>query len=212
AKGKQKYIPHLAAARFRPTMDWTKEEAEEAFRSRSYPFPVDRVEYISCIEGMKNLPDACVDMIIADPPFGINFNQLEVLYNRKSEHIVRGYQEVHASDYFEFTEKWISELPRLMKEHAGVWIFSGWTHLDSILNSLRKNKLTIINHIIWKYQFGAFTKRKFVSSHYHILFAVKNEKEYFFNKFEHYPLDVWDINRTYRRGKSKNATKLPVDV
>jgi len=28
----------------------------------------------------------------------------------------------------------------------------------------------------------------------------------------HYPLDVWEINRTYRRGEAKNATKLPDEL
>jgi DNA modification methylase len=28
----------------------------------------------------------------------------------------------------------------------------------------------------------------------------------------HYPLDVWDINRTYNRGEVKNATKLPNEL
>ncbi|MEE9409954.1 MAG: site-specific DNA-methyltransferase, partial [Candidatus Heimdallarchaeota archaeon] len=85
-------------------------------------------------------------------------------------------------------------------------------HLIDVLNALKDNKLTLINHIIWKYQFGVFTRRKFVTSHYHILFAVKNEKDYFFNKIEHYPEDVWHINREYNRGVKKNATKLPPDV
>ena len=98
------------------------------------------------------------------------------------------------------------------RQDAGVWIFSGWTHLIDVLNALKDNKLTLINHIIWKYQFGVFTRRKFVTSHYHILFAVKNEKDYFFNKIEHYPEDVWHINREYNRGVKKNATKLPPDV
>jgi site-specific DNA-methyltransferase (adenine-specific) len=69
--------------------------------------------------------------------------------------------------------------------------------------------LKLINHIIWKYQFGVFTKRKFVTSHYHILFTVKNPKAYLFNKIDHYPEDVWIINRPYATGKEKNSTKLP---
>jgi site-specific DNA-methyltransferase (adenine-specific) len=99
-----------------------------------------------------------------------------------------------------------------LKDDAGVWIFSGWTNLVDILNSLRDNNLKLINHIIWKYQFGVFTRRKFVTSHYHVLFAVKNEKNYFFNKIEHYPEDVWHFKREYERGVKKNATKLPVDL
>ncbi len=72
--------------------------------------------------------------------------------------------------------------------------------------------LKVINHLIWKYQFGVFTRKKFVTSHYHVLFLAKDPKQYFFNKIDHYPLDVWDIPRTYRPGEVKNGTKLPEEV
>lgn len=207
-----KYIPHKAAAEFQPTMDWTKEEAEQLYQDRDFTFEIDVVYYSDCINGMKKLPPESIDMIIADPPFGLNFNEMEVLYNRDSDFVAEGYTDVAIDNYTEFTENWIKELPRIMKEDAGVWIFSGWTNLVDILNSLRANRLALINHIIWKYQFGVFTRRKFVTSHYHLLFAVKDEKNYFFNKIEHYPLDVWEINRGYERGTKKNATKLPTEV
>ncbi|NHI94471.1 MAG: hypothetical protein EAX96_18415 [Candidatus Lokiarchaeota archaeon] len=66
--------------------------------------------------------------------------------------------------------------------------------------------------MIWKYQFGVFSKKKFVTSHYQILFAVKNSNKYFFNKIEHYPLDIWEISRIYRHEEQKNCTKLPEEV
>lgn len=211
-KSKSSYVPHKAAAEFEPTMDWSFDEAAEEYNSRIFTFEVDQIYYEDCINGMKNLPPESIDMIIADPPFGLRFNEKEVLYNRDSQYVAEGYKDVEIENYEEFTRRWIAELPRILKGNAGVWIFSGWTHLADILNSLKENNLFLINHIIWKYQFGVFTRRKFVTSHYHILFATKSEKEYFFNKIEHYPLDVWEINRDYDRGKKKNATKLPVDV
>jgi site-specific DNA-methyltransferase (adenine-specific) len=57
-----------------------------------------------------------------------------------------------------------------------------------------------------------FTKKKYVTSHYHVAFVCKNPKKYFFNKIEHYPLDVWDIPRQYLPGQRKNGTKLPENV
>jgi len=71
-----------------------------------------------------------------------------------------------------------------------MFVFSGWTNLKDILNALDEVGFITINHIIWKYQFGVLTKRKFVTSHYHILFVAKDEEKYKFNKIEHYPEDV----------------------
>mgnify|MGYP000471625040 CR=1 FL=1 len=43
-----------------------------------------------------------------------------------------------------------------------------------------------VNHIIWKYQFGVVTKRKFVTSHYHCLYVCKNDEKRKFFPFSRY--------------------------
>ncbi len=208
---KNKYVPGLAALNFKPTYDWKIEEAKNLFKNIKHSIPANEISYSDCISGMKILPDESIDLIIADPPFGINFNGRENFYNRKKEYVAKGYSEIN-EDYGNFTDLWISKIPRIMKQTSSAYIFSGWTNLFEVLSAIKKTKLTLINHIIWKYQFGVFTKHKFVSSHYHVLFLVKNPKDYFFNKIDHYPEDVWNIPRIYRPGQKKNGTKLPENV
>ena len=210
---KRKYVPGLAAFYFEPTDDWSKEDAERLYHNSKFslPFEVDTVVYIDCIEGMKQLPSESIDLIIADPPFGIEFNNKERLYNRDSNLVIEKYHEVE-ENYYSFTERWINQLPRIMKKTATVYIFSGWTHLESILTAARKAGLYLLNHLIWTYQFGVFTKRKYVTSHYHILMYVKDLNSYYFNKIEHYPKDSFGLKRKYARGKKKNATKLPTEL
>ena len=84
--------------------------------------------------------------------------------------------------------------------------------LRDILEGIDAAGLVTVNHLIWKYQFGVFTKNKYVTSHYHILFVVKDKKRYTFNKLDHYPEDVWMINREYWKGKKKTPTKLPREL
>lgn len=210
-KRKKPYVPHVAAAKFNPTEDWTHDEALRSYKSAEFPFDVDMIHYEDCISGMSKLPEESIDVIVADPPFGIDFNGKESIYNRDASLVVEGYHEVDG-DYSDFTHMWISKLPRILKQTGSVWIFSGWTNLSSVLNAVESTELTLINHVIWKYQFGVFTRRKFVSSHYHLLFLVKDPKKYYFNKIQHYPLDVWDIKRTYLKGEMKNGTKLPENL
>ena len=210
-KRKNPYIAGAAALKFKVQHDWEIPEAKKLFDEAKFEFEVDTILFEDSIEGMKKLPNECVDLIIADPPFGIKFNGKGSQYNRNEELVVDGYQEINDS-YDKFTLNWIEQLPRIMKESASGFIFSGWSNLTDVLVALDKVGLEIINHIIWKYQFGVFTKKKFVSSHYHVLFIAKNPKKYFFNKIEHYPLDIWDIPRVYRPGQQKNGTKLPEKV
>ena len=201
-KRKKPYVPHVAAAKFKPTEDWTNNEALEAYKAAKFPFDVDTIHYADCILEMENLPAESIDVVVSDPPFGISFNGKESIYNRDETLVVEGYHEIE-ENYTDFTQMWVSKIPRLLKVTGSAWIFSGWTNLSDVLNAVENTDLTLVNHIIWKYQFGVFTRRKFVSSHYHLLFLVKNPKKYYFNKIKHYPLDVWDIKRTYRKGELK---------
>ena len=45
------------------------------------------------------------------------------------------------------------------------YVFSGWNNLKDILIALDEEQFITVNHIIWKYQFGVVTSRKFVTSH-----------------------------------------------
>ena len=109
-----------------------------------------------------------------------------------------------------------------------MYVFSGWNNLKDILSALDDVGFTTINHVIWKYQFGVVTKKKFVTSHYHCLYVCKNPKKrtfYPFSRFKknsktkegrslHYKdkEDVWQINREYWTGDKKTPTKLPLEL
>ena len=171
---------------------------------------LNTIYYEDCITNIpKHIDDDSIDLIIADPPFGIRFDGKGSQYNRKSEFVVSGYGEIKQANYHDFSKAWIKAIYPILKETGSAYIFSGWTNLKDILIAIDDAGFTTQNHLIWKYQFGVFTKRKYVTSHYHILFLVKNPKKYYFNKIDHYPEDVWEIKREYLPGEKKNSTKLP---
>ncbi len=161
---------------------------------------------------MKDINDEFVDLIVTDPPFAIDFKAKRGNYNRTAGRVLEGYFEITKEKYYDFTLQWMQEAYRILKKNGSMYVFSGWTNLKDILNALDDVGFITINHLIWKYQFGVFTKRKYVTSHYHILFVVKDAKRYKFNKIEHYPEDVWVIKREYWTGKIKTPTKLPVEL
>ena len=171
---------------------------------------LNTIYYEDCIVNMPNkIPNESIDLVIADPPFGIEFTGKGAQYNRKSEFVVSGYSEISQENYLEFSRAWIKAIYPVLKKNGSAYIISGWTNLKDILIAIDEAGFITKNHLIWKYQFGVFTKRKFVTSHYHILFLVKHEKNYYFNKIDHYPEDVWEIKREYTPGQKKNSTKLP---
>ena len=180
-----------------------------------------------CISGAaEHIPDDSIDLIITDPPYGINGDKLHRHYNRREEFVVEGYVEIPQARYADFSLKWIREAERVLRPGGSIYIVSGYTNLVDILVALRQTKLKEINHIIWKYNFGVFTRQKYVSSHYHILFYEKPGGKRTFNLESRYGLaektdndrslnnwdreDVWVINREYKPGKLKNKNELPM--
>ena len=181
-------------------------------RRRLGVFDYDTIYLGDALQMMPVIPDGVVDLIITDPPFAIDFKAQKENYNRTSSRVIQGYREILDSDYSEFTHRWMTEAARVLAPEGSMYVFSGWNHLRDILEGLDDAGFTTINHLIWKYQFGVFTKKKYVTSHYHILFVVKNPARYTFNKIDHYPEDVWVISREYWKGKKKTPTKLPPQI
>ena len=189
---------------------------------------IDTIKEGDCIELMSEMPDECVDLIITDPPFAIEFKAARHNYNRDGDRVLEGYNEVEADDYLDFTLQWLSAATRVLKDSGSMYIFSGWNHLKDLLIAIDRCQLTTVNHLIWKYQFGVVTKRKFVTSHYHCLFVCKNDRQrrfYPYCRFDkdaktenggsaHYrdKEDVWEIKREYWQGAVKTPTKLPAEL
>lgn len=191
-------------------------------------FGTNKIYNKDCIVGMKAIPNEKIDLVVTDPPFAINFKAKKSNYNRTASRVLSGYDEIKAEDYYDFTNAWMAEAYRILKKSGSMYVFSGWNNLKDILTALDDNNFTTINHIIWKYQFGVVTSKKFVTSHYHCLFVCKdNKKRKFFpySRFKknaktsdgqslHYrdKEDVWIIKREYWTGDDKTPTKLPAEI
>jgi len=189
---------------------------------------IDNIFQGDCIEGMKLLPSNSIDLVITDPPFAIDFKAKRGNYNRSESNVLEGYSEIPQAQYYEFTLKWMKEVHRLLKDSGSMYVFSGWNNLKDILNVLDELKFITVNHIIWKYQFGVVTKRKFVTSHYHCLYVCKNDADKQFHPYARFDKDarhkdggslhyedkedVWYIKREYWNGDQKTPTKLPAEL
>ncbi len=85
-------------------------------------------------------------------------------------------------------------------------LISRWNNLRWVLDAVEDAGFKQLNHVIWKYRFGVFTRKRFVTSHYHLLLLVKDEDDYTFNKPEHYPEDVWLIRDHTTTGRKQQET------
>ena len=168
-----------------------------------------------CIAGMReHVKDNSIDLVFTDPPYGIEGDKLDAHYNRDESTVVPGYVEVARETYDQFSKDWISECARCLRPGGSMYIVSGYTNLHHILNALHNTDLIEVNHLIAQYSFGVYTKHKWVSSHYHVLFWQKKGKRTFNQLYAdtkqsyHDRLSVQALPRDYKPGEIKNKNQL----
>lgn len=176
-------------------------------------------------EYIKSLPDSYVDCIICDPPFGLDEDNFDKHYARDSDKVLDGYVTAPKDNkkYEEWSKSWISLIPRILKKTGTFYVVCAWNHLVDIELAIRETSLKVLNHIIWKYNFGVYTQKKFVTSHYHILRCGYDKPNFYSRAFydetqktksggslQYLDMeDVWEIPKEYSKGETKNINKLP---
>lgn len=104
----------------------------------------DTIQEGDCLELIKSVPNACVDCVITDPPYGDDSG-----YGRGGKEILGNQNPL-------LNLQFLSELWRVLKDHRTVYNFTNWRHLPFIMNFVEKYTLFNVNHVlVWKKgQFG----------------------------------------------------------
>jgi site-specific DNA-methyltransferase (adenine-specific) len=176
-----------------------------------------------------NLPDESIDLIVADPPYGLGKD-----YGNDSD-------KRSGDDFLAWTRTWLElALPKL-KPSGSLYVFCTWQYAPEIFSFL-KTRLTMINEIIWDRRVPSMggTVRRFTSVHDNIgYFAVS--KHYYFDLdpvripydavtkkarsrklFEgsrwlevgYNPKDLWSVSRLHRQHAERvdHPTQKPLEI
>jgi site-specific DNA-methyltransferase (adenine-specific) len=148
---------------------------------------------------LRSLPDASVDLIYVDPPF--NTGQPRILQSTRTTRDDDGdrvgfkgnryrtvrlgrsrYVDVH-DDYLEFLEPRIAEFRRVLQPHGTLYFHIDFreAHYCKILLDLLFGRDCFLNEIIWAYDFGGRSTRRWPAKHDTILVYVKDPARYFFD-------------------------------
>jgi len=93
--------------------------------SKLGPFELDTIVVGDCLDVMRQMPDGCVDAVIADPPYGVGAGEWDVWNAELAAKWVAEMQRINSGSLYIFfvPKKHLGELLRLMPDdiHILVW-------------------------------------------------------------------------------------------
>lgn len=187
-----------------------------------------RILFDDNLSALAALADACVPLIYIDPPFNTGRAQARTeLMTTRSENgdrtgfkgqryetrrgTTRSYHDVF-DDYLGFLEPRLVEARRVLAENGTLYFHIDYreAHYCKILLDEIFGRECFLNEIIWAYDYGARTTKRWPAKHDTILVYVKSPKDYVFNSEE---IDREPYMAPGLVGPEKAARgKLPTDV
>lgn len=188
----------------------------------------NKIIFAENLSVLAGSPDASVDLIYIDPPFNTGHTQSRrQMRNTISENGDRvGFQgkryeteilgkkgyEDKFSDYLAFLEPRLREAYRLLKSNGSLYFHIDYreVHYCKILLDEIFGRDSFINEIIWAYDYGGRTRKRWPAKHDNILWYAKDPKNFVFNYEEIKRIPYMAPGLV---GKEKAARgKLPTDT
>lgn len=168
---------------------------------------------------MADWDDVGADLIITDPPFGIDFDGQQENYNRDSSNVVEGYIEWSEDEYRNKIDRLLQSISRNLKDDGQCLIFSGWNNSHLIHELCSESSMNLRGKMYWEYNFAPYCKNRPAHNVYEIFWLTKGGKWTYNNScsYEHCTvgesnLSSMDINRDYHKNIPKYPTRLPSEV
>ncbi|MES2001980.1 MAG: site-specific DNA-methyltransferase [Pseudomonadota bacterium] len=155
-------------------------------RSAASPLALDTIILGDCIAEMARLPDKCVDLIFADPPYNLQLGG--DLFRPEGGKVDACDDDWDKFDslavYDEFTRDWLSEARRILKDDGTIWVIGSYHNIYRVGSLLQDEGFWILNDIIWRKTnpMPNFRGTRFTNAHETLLWCAKDEKaRYTFN-------------------------------
>ncbi|MEK9899349.1 MAG: site-specific DNA-methyltransferase [Rhodospirillaceae bacterium] len=139
-----------------------------------------------CIEQLSDLPDACIDVVFADPPYNL---QLSGELTRPNNSKVDGvdddwdkFDDLRAYD--EFSRAWLSEVHRVLSDNGSLWVIGSYHNIFRVGATLQDLGFWILNDVVWRKTnpMPNFRGRRFTNAHETMIWAAKSQtSKYTFN-------------------------------
>lgn len=148
--------------------------------------PIDTILSGDCIEAMRSLPDACVDLIFADPPYNLQLkNALHRPNNTKVDAVDDAWDQFDSfRAYDTFTKAWLAEAKRVLKPDGALWVIGSYHNIFRVGAELQNQGYWILNDVVWRKSnpMPNFRGKRLTNAHETMIWASKTEgAKYTFN-------------------------------
>lgn len=92
-----------------------------------------------CLELLKDVPDGSVDMVLADPPYGMSFQSN---YRAENHRVIAGDSDLSWLDCF------AAECYRMAKDNTAHYVFCSFHHIDKFKTAFEKH-FKVKNILTW---------------------------------------------------------------
>ena len=135
---------------------------------------LDQIIRGDAVEVLRQLPDGCVDLAFADPPYNLSKMYSTYEDGRAEEH------------YVEWCDSWLAEYVRVLKPTGSLYVLNlpRWTMYHAEFLS---RHLSLRNWIVWDAL--SEPRGKLMPAHYGLLFYTKHPTDFTFNYGEVGSLD-----------------------
>ena len=130
---------------------------------------INKILNCDTLEIIDRIPDNIADLIIIDPP-----------YNLTKTFGTSKFTAMRSEKYEDYLRSWFHKVCRKLKKNGSLYMCGDWKCSATQLRVIEE-ELTVINRISWQREKGRGAKMNWKNAMEDIWFAVRNEKDYYFN-------------------------------
>jgi modification methylase len=154
--------------------------------AKAVDLPLDRIIKGDCIAAMRALPDACIDMVFADPPYNLQLGgDLFRPEGGRVDAVDNDWDKFDTfAAYDKFTKEWLAEARRILKPNGSIWVIGSYHNIFRVGTAIQDEGFWILNDVIWRKSnpMPNFKGTRFTNAHETLIWASKSEKaRYTFN-------------------------------
>ncbi|MEO9821614.1 MAG: site-specific DNA-methyltransferase [Paracoccaceae bacterium] len=148
--------------------------------------PLNEIIAGECIEAMRGLPAASIDLIFADPPYNLQLKgDLHRPDNSKVDAVDDEWDQFSGfKAYDDFTTAWLTEARRILKPNGAIWVIGSYHNVFRLGTTLQDLGFWILNDVVWRKSnpMPNFRGKRLTNAHETLIWASRDEAaKYTFN-------------------------------